>query len=276
MTKVSLEIKSAGYCTAGQHHALKGAKRETIRFYATYAVIHHPGEGYILFDTGYTSRFHKQTQSFPYSIYARATAVVVEKEEEAIRQLTAMGISASEVKYIIISHFHADHIGGLRDFPNAQFICSGVAYESIRNKSGWSAVRQGFLPGHLPDDFEQRLRLVDFEHGQPDDILAPMVDVFSDGTLKLYSLEGHAAGQIGMLVNTADKPVFLIADAAWLKEHYETDALPHSVVRLFFDSWTNYKDTLVRLRRYHKANPEVEMVACHCRATYEALKGKCF
>lgn len=276
MTEVSLEIKSAGYCTAGQHHALKGAKRETIRFYATYAVIHHPDQGYILFDTGYTSRFREQTRSFPYSIYAKATAVVVEKEEEAIHQLAAMGIGASEVKYIVVSHFHADHIGGLRDFPDAQFICSRAAYESISKKSGWSAVKQGFLPEHLPDDFKQRLRLIDFDHGEQDDILGPMVDIFADGTLRLCSLEGHAAGQMGMLVNTAAKSVFLVADAAWLKEHYETDALPHSIVRLFFDSWSNYKDTLARLRRFHKANPNVEMIACHCRATYEALRGKCF
>lgn len=276
MTRVSLEIRAAGYCTAGQHHALKGAERKTIRFYATFAVIKHPEKGCILFDTGYTSRFYEQTRSFPSSIYARATAVSVRKEEEAVSQLAAMGIPAEEVSYIIISHFHADHIGGLCDFPNAEFICSERAFESVQNKSGWSAVKQGFLPRHLPEDFEQRLQLIDFEHSQADELLGPLVDVFNDGSIRLCSLEGHARGQMGALVNTAAKKVLLMADAAWLREHYESEALPHGIVRLFFDSWKHYKDTLARLRRYHKANPDVEMIACHCRATYEGLKGKCF
>ncbi|GAB5524856.1 MAG: MBL fold metallo-hydrolase [Roseivirga sp.] len=276
MTKVLLEVRAAGYCTAGQHHALRGAKRETIRFYATFAIIQHPEKGCILFDTGYTSRFYEQTRSFPNSIYARATAVSVKKEEEAVNQLSAMGVRAEEVRYIIVSHFHADHIGGLRDFPNAEFICSKRAFESIRSKSGWSAVKQGFLPGHLPADFDQRLRLIDFEEGQPHALLGTGVDVFGDGSIQLYLLEGHAAGQMGALVNTASKKMFLIADAAWLREHYESEALPHGIVRLFFDSWKNYTDTLAVLRRYHKANPDVELIACHCRATYERLKGKRF
>lgn len=276
MTKVSLEIKAAGFCTASRHHAVKGSKRETIRFYATYALIHHPVKGYILFDTGYTGRFYEQTQEFPYSTYAKATIVEVHKKDEVVNQLVAIGIVAEEVKYIIISHFHADHLGGLRDFPNAEFICSKGAYESIRGKSGWSAVKQGFLPEHLPPDFQQRMRLIDFEGAEQDEMLGPIVDVFSDGAIELCLLEGHAKGQMGALVNAVTKKFLLIADAAWLKEHYETEAVPHSIVRLFFDSWKNYRATLTKLRQFYKANPKVEMVACHCRSTYEKLKGKKF
>lgn len=276
MTKVSLEIKAAGFCTASRHHAVKGAKRKTIRFYATFALIHHPGKGYILFDTGYTAYFHEQTRRFPYSIYARTTKVVVNKEDEAVNQLAAVGIAAEEVKYIIISHFHADHLGGLRDFPNAEFICSKGAYESIRGKSGWSAVKQGFLPEHLPPDFHKRTRLIDFEGVQKDELLGPIVDVFGDGAIRLCLLEGHARGQMGALVNAITKKFFLIADAAWQKEHYQTEALPHSIVRLFFDSWKDYKATLATLRQFYKANPGIEMVACHCRSTYEKFKGKTF
>lgn len=276
MTKVSLELRAAGYCKAGRHHALKGAMRETIRFYATFAIIHHPGQGYILYDTGYTSRFYEQTARFPYCIYARMTPVAVEKEEEVVSQLAAMGIAPVEISYIIISHFHADHLGGVKDFPNAQFISSRLAYESVKGKTGWSAVRRGFLPGHLPDDFEERLTLIDFDTTLQTNALGSWVNVFEDGSIKLCLLEGHAKGQMGALIDTMTKPFFLIADAAWLKAHYETDAVPHGMVRLFFDSWKNYLNTLKSLRVFHQKHPEVAMVATHCRETYEQLKGKQF
>lgn len=276
MTKVSLEIRQAGFCTASQHHALKGSERKTIRFYATFGLIHHPEQGYILFDTGYSMRFFEETKSLPYSLYAKTTAVVMTKEEEVASQLAQLGIKPEEVSYIIISHFHADHLGGLKDFPKARFICSRKAYESIRDKTGWSAVKRAFLPGHLPADFEQRVRLIDFVEGGQDAILGTLVDVFSDQTIKLCLLEGHARGQMGALINATGKKFFLVADAAWLKEHYETETLPHSIVRLFFDSWKEYKASLKKLRAFRLANPEVEMVACHCRETFEKLKGKKF
>jgi glyoxylase-like metal-dependent hydrolase (beta-lactamase superfamily II) len=276
MTKVSLELRAAGYCTAGRHHALKGAKRETIRFYATFALISHPDHGYVLFDTGYTSRFYEETARFPYSIYRRMTPVTVEKEEEVVSQLAAMGIAPGEITYIIISHFHADHLGGVKDFPKAQFISSRLAYESVKGKTGWSAVRRGFLPGHLPDNFEERLTLIDFDETAQTYVPGPWVDLFEDGSIKLCLLEGHAKGQMGALIDATTKPFFLIADAAWLKAHYESDAVPHGIVRLFFDSWKNYLNTLKNLRTFRHQHPEVEMVATHCRETYEQLKGKQF
>ena len=198
------------------------------------------------------------------------------KEEEVVSQLTLFGIEAEQVKYIIISHFHADHLGGLKDFPKATFICSRKAYESVKGKTGWSAVKRAFLPGHLPADFEQRLQLIDFIGAARDPVLGTLVDVFNDQAIQLCLLEGHARGQMGALINTADRKFFLVADAAWLKEHYETEALPHGIVRLFFDSWKEYKASLKRLRTFHLANPDVEMVACHCRETFEKLKGKKF
>ena len=42
------------------------------------------------------------------------TKVVIDKNQEA-----KMQINPDEVSHIILSHLHADHVGGLIDFPNA-------------------------------------------------------------------------------------------------------------------------------------------------------------
>ena len=43
--------------------------------------------------------------------------------------------------------------------------------------------------------------------------------------------------------------------------------LPSPLVRLFFDSWSDYKASLKRVHDFHKANPDVAVIPCHCEET---------
>ena len=98
----------------------RGAPWRTVRFPSGFAFLHHASEGAVLFDTGYSARFHSETRGFPGSLYAHMTPVHLEDAETAQSQLAAAGISASDVRHVVLSHFHADHIAGLRDFPAAR------------------------------------------------------------------------------------------------------------------------------------------------------------
>jgi glyoxylase-like metal-dependent hydrolase (beta-lactamase superfamily II) len=267
---VKYTLKQAGYCEASEHHVLSGKKKKQIRFYATFGHIEHPEHGHILFDTGYTHRFFEETKKFPFNLYAKATPAYLKPEEEAKNQLKAKGIHPEEVQYIIISHFHADHISGLRDFPNATFICSTAAYNEVKGKRGIAAVRRAFVPTLMPKNFEQRVRFIDFiASSQSLEHLGASVDLFEDGSILLFSCPGHAAGQIGALLQTENTPILLAADAAWVTENYTTMHLPMQVVRIFFDSWKDFKTSLQNIHLFHKANPEVPIIPCHCKATMD-------
>ena len=268
MTKVTFRLKSAGYCTAQESHAVRGGSRRDIKFHATYAHIEHPVHGHILFDTGYTRRFYELTQILPFKIYAKATKVYINEKEEAHQVLKSEGIDATDIKYIIVSHFHADHVGGLRDFPNAQFICAEEAYRDIEHRRGLSALTKGFIPGLLPDDFADRSRFLSFAKAQKENKhLGKTIDLFDDGSILICQLDGHAKGQIGAILNS-EQPVFLVSDGAWLKQNYEQLHLPSPIVRLFFDSWSDYKDSLHKIHQYHKAHPDTLIIPCHCEETF--------
>ena len=272
MKQVKFQLKCAGYCTSHQHHAVKGMPRKEVEFVATYGYIWHPEHGHILIDTGYTDRYFRETKNFPNSIYAKATPVFIKKENEAVMELQEMGISADQVSYIIITHYHADHIAGLRDFPNATFISSKKAYSDVKNRKGINAVRKAFLPGLLPNDFQDRLQLIDFEHSTiSEEHLGELYDVFDDGTILLCKMDGHAAGQIGALINSQKGKVLMVADGAWLKENYQEMRLPNPIVRLFFDSWKDFKATLERIHNFYMANPNVPIIPCHCKRSFDAF-----
>lgn len=271
--KVDFFLLKAGYCKADLKFALHKSKSEIINFCATVGLIIHPTKGLILFDTGYTTDFYKATKKFPNKIYAKTTEVFIEKQEEISAQLTQFNFTKEDVNYIIISHFHADHICGLNQFTNATFICNSVAYDDIKNRKGFFAVKKAFLPELLPKDFEKRTQFIDFKNATlTDEYLGKTIDIFGDNSIKICDLPGHAKGQIGALINAKEQEIFLVADAAWLKPNYQKLHLPSPMIKIFIDSWTDYKSSIFKIHNYHTNNPKTKIIPCHCEETFQEVK----
>jgi len=272
MKKLKIALNYAGHCFALEKHAIRNGKQRQIIFHALWAFIQHPSEGYILFDTGYTRRFFDATRTYPNKIYAKITKVSVEKEDEIIFQLKNKGITPEEIKHIIISHFHADHVGGLKDFPNAKIHCSKKAYAHTIKLSAFTSFSKGVLKDLLPLDLKERVSFIEETAlRKKADIFAYKYDLFGDDSIHIYDLPGHAAGQVGALIETNVSKYFLIADACWLKESYRELVLPHPIVRLFFHSWKEFKSSLKKIHRFHKKKPEVIIVPSHCKVSTDLL-----
>jgi len=265
MKKCKLYLNHAGYCMSKANHAVKGDENINIKFHALFGLIKHPDLGWILFDTGYTERFFEATKSYPNKFYALITKVFINKEDEVKEQLKRNGILPEDIKHIIISHFHADHIGGIKDFKNAIIYCSKVAFQQVKGISNLLAFSKGILKDLLPEDIEKRLKFIENVCKlEPDEIFVTKYDLFSDKSIYAYQLPGHAAGQIGISLQTEKAKYFLIADACWDERAYKNLALPSSIVRFFFDSWSNYKKSILKIKIFHERNPDVTIVPTHC------------
>ena len=247
-----------------------GALRE-IKFHATCVLWQHPTEGYILFDTGYAPRFYTETKTWPMLIYAKATPVVCKEEWTVKAQLAKRDIQVEDIKHIIISHFHADHIAGLKDFPTAKIWCSRTAWREAGSLKGFAAVKKGIVPALLPDDFESRVYFFEQkERKDRKDAFEFHYDIFDDASIQIINLPGHARGQIGALFTSdTNQNTLLAADAFWLTESLEKNRYPSRIISLFIDNWEEYQRSFQKIRAFMHRFPDFEIISCHCPRTFE-------
>lgn len=272
MKIIHLHLNYAGLCYAKEKHAIKGGANKNIAYHALFGLIKHPDKGYILFDTGYTQRFFEATKKFPGKIYALATKVVIEEKDEIKNQLIQNGIDPGEINYILLSHFHADHTGGLKDFPNAKIYCTKAAWNHTQNLSSVLGFSKGVLKKQHPVDIANRIQFIEnvsIVNNHP--VLGKEYDIFHDQSILAYELPGHAAGQFGIRIKTAKRNYFLVADACWLAESYKNNIKPHSIVRLFFHSWKDFSNSLNKIHEFYKINSEEIIIPTHCKTTTDPL-----
>ncbi len=270
---LKFDLLKVGHCHHLECIASGGGRLQSVRFPALCGLIHHPQHGYILFDTGYGDHFHTATRRFPERLYSMVTPMALPGEETLLQQLNDRGVSSDQIAWIIISHFHGDHIAGLKDFKNAHFIASGKEYASIKKSGRFSRLRKGFLLDLIPDDFETRVRFSEeIKEVSLEPSLAPFLsglDLFGDGTILGIPLPGHTEGQLGILFSEErGQLLFLVGDACWGIPALEKNRKPTILARQIFASAKDYGKTFERLRELHKKEVGPKIIPSHCDVTW--------
>lgn len=246
--------RSAGHCRALEALTIQGGRWKVCSYPAKFGLFCHPEKGWCLFDTGYAPRFFEATSTFPYKFYEWATPVEISPNETAAEQAKALGVDPDEINFVIVSHLHGDHVAGLKDFTKATFVTSRSGYEALAHTRGLAAVRRGFLPQLVPEDFESRVHWVDGE-----------TDLFQDGFVRLIPLPGHAEGQMGALLQTELGRVFLCADGVWDSRSYRENRDLPWLTHLFLSANTReFRESLAYLCAFHQENPDVLILPSHC------------
>ena len=180
-------------------------------------VLEHP-DGLIVIDTG----LHAETR-IPRPFRSFIDAEPPEPSEECGPQMRAKGFRPEDVRWVIPTHLHLDHAGGLRHFPDAEILVHRMEYEK-------SPMEKRLDFRHLwPDWLSPNVYNLDPEpyHGFPS-----YKRLASDITL--VPTPGHSPGHVGILVDTDGPTLFFAGDHCLSQERFASDFAADRLVMLGF------------------------------------------
>jgi glyoxylase-like metal-dependent hydrolase (beta-lactamase superfamily II) len=212
--------------------------------------IEHP-EGVIVVDTG-ESALASEPGYFPrWHPGVRAFREWVEPEEEIGPQLEGIGIRPGDVSWVVLTHLHTDHAGGLSHFPNNEILVTRTELE-------FASGLRGRLRGYVANKrWPAWLKPTAIElEPEPVGPFPQSLRLTSSGDVTLVPVPGHSPGQIGVLVEDGDHTVFLAGDSSYTQElmlrgRPDGVGVDEDVERL----------THERIRTYAVAHPTVYLVA---------------
>ncbi len=174
-------------------------------------------EGLVLFDTGQDPASVSDPDYFPGGLtgllYRRLARFEVTPQDSVTHQIRAAGFSVDDVRTVVLSHLHQDHIGGLRELTRAHIVVADAEWQEARQPR---AEAEGYLTRHidLPRLDWQRITFDRIADGE----LAPFTsrfDLVADGSLVLLPTPGHTKGSMSLLVRRPGTELLLVGDLSY-------------------------------------------------------------
>lgn len=163
--------------------------------FSCYVVRH--GNDYLVWDTGYLPGSN-----------ANAPKVTL------LEQLARMNVRPEQVKYVGISHFHADHTGQLGSLPNATLLIGEREWAALTAPQPMAGANVAGFTHWISGGGKLETQAAD-------------KDVFGDGTVMILRTPGHTPGHQALLVRLKEMgPVLLSGDAAHFHENYQNNGVP--------------------------------------------------
>jgi glyoxylase-like metal-dependent hydrolase (beta-lactamase superfamily II) len=150
-------------------------------------------QGLCLFDAGQTALAATPGYFPAWYPFFRLSRFELSAGDEVSAQLTQLGYDIADVRWVVLSHLHTDHVGGLEAFRGAEVLVSRREWEDAQALRGRL---RGYLPQYWPDGLT--VRPVDF-NGPPIGPFPSSHDVAGDGVLVLVPTPGHTRGHMALL-----------------------------------------------------------------------------
>lgn len=160
-------------------------------------LVRHP-KGTALFDTGLPATFTAESERT--RRVERVMAITFGDGDTVAAQLGANDQDAGRIDFVVISHLHFDHVGGLSMIPNAKLVIQRAEWEA-----GMAIESDAKSFNKIADyDLGHSLHLIDGEH-----------DLFGDGAVTCIPTPGHTVGHQSLRVRMADRDVVLASDCSY-------------------------------------------------------------
>jgi N-acyl homoserine lactone hydrolase len=179
-----------------------------------YAIVHP--ERTILVDTGPSPRINEpdyyacdQRSKF---FYRRNLRFAVPAGDTLGPRLAQAGIDAKSVSDLVVTHFHADHVGGIDVLPSAKL---------YTGPGNWP-VHVGAFTCRLPAGVQPTTpRYEDV----PVVGIGPSMALTADGKVRIVALPGHTPGHVGVSVTDGGRTWLIVGDATFDQDQSERGAV---------------------------------------------------
>ncbi|WP_027165557.1 MBL fold metallo-hydrolase [Mesorhizobium sp. WSM3224] len=254
---------NSAWVSAAERLILRGGGWQSVRLRVRYGLIFHPAAGPVLIDTGYTPEaLSGERRGRMLQLYGALLKPELNAAGQVLPMLRRFSLSPDDIRAIIVTHFHADHISGLSLFRNARFIASDAAWARVKARSPSQNLRHGVFTELFPPDFEARLDGISAKPrvaAQGD--IPGGADLFGDGSVIAIDLPGHADGQFGLLFTGPGRPLLYAVDVQWLLAALTESRTPGFPATLIAEDATAIESASAMLRRFLASGGEVML--CH-------------
>lgn len=182
------------------------------------------GTRYLLWDAGFPAALKGKSET-EWVFTASLSQTIPE-------QLAKIGLKASDVTFVGVSHYHDDHIGQVQDFPAAELLI-GAADAAAITSGSMDATRAQFAP-FLGDGATGKVTRIARDH-----------DVFGDGSVRIVAMHGHTPGHKSLVVKMPKSGTFMLTGDLY---HFEEQIANRGVPQFN----TDRADTLASFERFNQ------------------------
>jgi N-acyl homoserine lactone hydrolase len=186
-----------------------GLKREEVRdtnMGVTCYLVVHP-KGILIYDTGLNDRLVGRPL---YENMVEGYGQI--KFNTLSGQLSDIGVTAATIDYVVLSHYHWDHVGNAGDFAGSTWL----VYRGDRARMFGAEARAYPWFSQYSALEHSRTVLLSGDH-----------DVFGDGTVVVIATPGHTEGHCSLLVRLRNTgPVVLSGDLYHYAEERDLKRMP--------------------------------------------------
>ena len=177
------------------------------------------------------------------------TELPFDPNEAVVNRIRQLGYRPEDVRHILLTHMHFDHISGLPDFPHAKVHVHRREYDSFTDGKSLRWTDAAYIPRYIAHRPEFVLYdRVDSKWYDFDAIRLPF-----QPEMYFIPLYGHSYGHCGVAIKTSDDWFFHAGDAGAVYN----DETPAWLIKLVLGP----HDPL--LRRFMQEHPEVLLTNSH-------------
>ena len=230
-------------------------------------LVKHPA-GDLLIDTGNSMHFDDEIENYPFLLRLKLKNLAGQLSPEVPlpELMRLVGGDPTKVRWVILSHTHLDHAGGLMDLPRTPVL---LTREELQFAFDPAVQAKGFvIPAHTQKFPPAEAPTLKFDP-RPYETFEESADLYGDGSVVVVPLRGHTPGSVGVFVNLdPHHRLFYVGDAVDEERGFQ-DRVGKSL--LLRDSDNNpvlANQIVARLNQLHQMVPELAIIPAHGRSAY--------